>query len=200
MKRNKKISVKEVKRAFVIAQLVRLRKGKKRYLGSVSQKEFKQNLTKVKKQVLKMKEPQLDRMIGNDYKKRLHAYNNSVWYLGKVQRNEVGVWRGAGGLPRAWTKGSLKETSKKVAHALEHNPSLIKKRARHTIENILRTNVKQLQKEKYLFPIIFESGTGTNGRRGLKKLKGDIDDGNMRSIALTIKGTKTIQAYIGLQK
>ena len=37
------------------------------------------------------------------------------------------------------------------------------------------------------------------GRKRLKrKMKGDIDDGCMRSIALTIKGAKTIKAYIGI--
>ena len=66
---------------------------------------------------------------------------------------------------------------------------------------MLATNVRLLQSEKYLLPIIFKSGTGTLGRRGLKRvMKGDIDDGCMRSIALAVSGKKVIRAYIGFPK
>ena len=59
----------------------------------------------------------------------------------------------------------------------------------------------EIQKEKYLLPIIFEGGKGTRGRKRLKRqMKGDIDDGCMRSIALTISGVDRIKAYIGIDK
>jgi hypothetical protein len=66
---------------------------------------------------------------------------------------------------------------------------------------MLATNVEMLQGEKYLLPIIFKGGTGTRGRHGLKRImKGDIDDGCMRSIALAVSGTKVIRVYIGFPK
>ena len=55
-----------------------------------------------------------------------------------------------------------------------------------------------IQKEKYLFPVVLPGGT--MGRKGLKKMKGDIDDGCMRSIALAISGKKKIKMYIGKKK
>ena len=57
----------------------------------------------------------------------------------------------------------------------------------------------------YSFPnsqnIVFKGGTGTNGRKLFKKkMKGDIDDGNMRSIALAVASKKTIKVYMGFPK
>lgn len=74
----------------------------------------------------------------------------------------------------------------------------LKSRASAVIPNILKINVDIIQNEKYLLPIVFKGGSGTRGRRRLKnKMKGDIDDGCMRSIAMTINGAQKIKAYIG---
>lgn len=194
----KKVSTKEVKRAFVVAQLVRQQKGKKRYLGVLSREEFKKLLTKSKKRALAMSVKQLDKIIATEYPKRLRAYDTSEWHIGSIPVKEVGVWRGAGGLPRAWTMGSLHDTATKVAHALKKNPKLLKQRAKRAIENILKTNVTDIQKEKYLLPIVFEGGTGTNGRKSMRRMKGDIDDGCMRSVALAVHGAKIIRVYFGI--
>jgi hypothetical protein len=57
------------------------------------------------------------------------------------------------------------------------------------------------QKEKYLYPIVFKTDTGTQGRKRLKrKMKGDIEDGCMRSIALAISGRDRITVYFGIPK
>ncbi len=198
MKLIRKVSGIEIKRAFVVAQFIRLPKNKKRYLGLISEGYFRKRLRHARKKVLALRQSKLDKIIGDEYMKRLNAYNNSEWYLGRVSNREVGVWKRAGGLPLSWTKGSLQETAQEVKHALEINPKLLTHRARRTIINILETNVSLLQQEKYLLPIIFKHATGTNGRRGLKRrLKGDIDDGSMRSIALAVLGVKVIRAYIG---
>jgi hypothetical protein len=115
--------------------------------------------------------------------------------------NEIGVWKKAGDLPLSWTNGSLKNTADKVRDALKENKKMLKKRARRAIRNMLETNIGILQSEKYLLPIIFKGGTGTCGRRGLKRvMRGDIDDGCMRSIALAVHGAKAIRAYIGFPK
>ena len=201
MKILKPIKTIEVKRCFVVSQLIRLDRGKKRYLGLLSPEEFQKKLKIAKIKALKFSEKKLDKIIFDEWKKRLKAYDNADWYIGKVSINEVGVWKKAGGLPLAWTNGSLVETAEKVKNVLSKNQQSLKKRARHSIQNILKTNFNVLQKEKYLLPIIFKGGTGTKGRKRLKqKMKGDIDDGCMRSIALAIAGKTTLLAYVGFPK
>ncbi len=198
MKILKPVRIIEVKRAYVISDFIGTKKNRRKHLNFVPEKIFKQKLRLVKIKTIKLKESQLNKIIAGLWRKRLVAYNNSRWYLGEVKISEVGVWKKAGSLPLSWTNGSLSETAQKVKYALNHNPELLKKRSRYGISNMLKTNIHLLQKEKYLLPIIFKGGTGTNGRKGLKKkLKGDIDDGSMRSIALAISGKKILKAYIG---
>ncbi len=209
MKILKKVGVREVKRAFVIANAVRIQKSGRRYLGKISREEFLKKLLQAKQKVIQMSNVQLEaHILGAHLKKdsglrsaRLDAYNASDWYLGEVKTSEVGVWKRAGRLSLSWTNGSLKQTADKIHQVLKKNPGLLRGRARHTISNILATNVDILQGEKYLLPIIFKGGTGTLGRHRLKRnMKGDIDDGSMRSIALTVHGVKVIRAYIGFPK
>lgn len=201
MKILKKVSVREVKRAFVIANNIRIQKRGKRYFGKISKEEFLKKLSQSKQKGLRMTNEQLNKHISPDWPRRLHAYDSSDWYLGEVKTSEVGVWKRAGNLPLAWTNGSLKDTADNVHRALKKNPKLLKGRARRAISNMLATNVGVLQNEKYLLPIVFKGDSGTRGRRGLKRvMKGDIDDGCMRSIALAVSGVKVIRAYIGLPK
>ncbi len=191
----------EVKRAFVVADLISAKKDRRKHLTLVPEHVFRRKLKTAKKKALKMPISTLNRIIKNEWAKRLRAYDDYDWYIGTASVDEIGVWKKAGGLPLAWTKGSLAQTAAHVKSALEHDPKILKKRSRYSIPNILKTNVHILQKEKYLFPIIFKGGTGTRGRKGLKrKMKGDIDDGCMRSVALAISGKKTIRAYIGFPR
>ncbi len=198
MKLIKKVPTLEVKRSFVVADLVSHGKRKQSRLGVVSKSMFDKKLERVINQVKKFQETKIDKMIGDGYQKRLIAYTTSDWFLAEVEIKEVGVWKKAGGLPLSWTNGSLQETGRKVKEALEKNPKLLTKRARSSIPSMLKLKVADLQKNKYLLPIIFKGGTGTNGRKGLKRrMKGDIDDGSMRSVALAVSGVKTLRAYLG---
>ncbi len=201
MKLLRKVSTKEVKRAFVVALLMRSQGGKKQYLKAVSLRVFEHKLTQTKKKVLAMSEEQLDTIISDEWSKRLTAYNGSDWYRAEVKTSEVGVWHRAGGLPLDWTNGSLKDTSEKFKKSLATESRLKNIRARHAVPNMVSTNVARLQKEKYLLPIVISHGTGTKGRSRLKlPLKGDIDDGCMRSIALAVSGAKTLRIYFGMPK
>jgi len=199
MKVLKKVKSIEVKRAFIVSDFISAKKDRRKHLNFVPENIFKQKLKRAHKKAMRLKESQLDKIIENEYKKRLVAYNNNNWYLGEVKTNEIGVWKRAGDLPLSWTNGSLVETARKVKYAIEHNPKLLKKRSRYSIPNMLKMNIHLLQKEKYLLPIIFKGGTGTKGRKRLK-MKGDIDDGCMRSIALAISGKKILYVYIGFPK
>ena len=200
MKKFKKIDTREVKKCFVISQLVRFSNGKK-FLLNISENDFENKLLNVKKKVLNLSDEDLDKLVSGKYKKRLVAYNNADWYLGEFDINEAGVWRRAGGLPLSWTRESLKETSEIVKLAMNENSKLFKNRPKQVIPNILKINALSIQNEKYLLPITFIGGTGTKGRRMLRfKTKLDIDDGCMRSIALAINGQKRIKAYIGFPK
>lgn len=152
-------------------------------------------LAKAKRVIFELPELMLDMIIKGEWKKRLKAYSEMKWYLGVVKISEIGVWKKAGGLPLAWTRGSLQETAHFVEQILQKNPKKLSKRSRTAIPGILKNSLSIIQKEKYLFPIILPGGT--MGRKGLKKMKGDIDDGCMRAIALAVSGNKTVKAYIG---
>lgn len=213
MKLIKKVATIEAKRAFILPQMIRKQKirkplmgltylkNNKRLLEPISLQEFEERLKIAKAKILTLPEYELDKFISYEYKKRLIAYNNCDWYIGEVTPEEVGVWRRASGLPLEWTNGSLKETTQKIKKALDNNSKRITKRAKNAISNMLKTNMDKLQNEKYLYPIIFEGGTGTKGRKRLKRqMKGDIDDGCLRSIALTIAGAEKIKVYIGMER
>ncbi len=173
----------------------------RKFLKDVSEKEFSEKLIQAKKVILKLDEKDLDRLVSPKWPKRIKAYNNSQWFLAQVSAKEVGVWRRAGNLPLQWTNGSLFETAGKVKAALMTNSKLLKQRPKHSIPNILKIKTHLEQKEKYLYPIVFKTDTGTKGRKRLKnKTKGDIDDGCMRSIALAISGRNPITVYFGIPK
>lgn len=191
----------DIKRSFLMTPFMRkFGVAGKHAIKLPSRAEYLAALKKAKRAVLRLNETRLDQLIGNgSLTKRLRGYNKARWFLGKVSVNEVGVWKGAGGLPVAWTRGSLFQTAMKVKKALRQDSTAVRERAKRAIPAILQfKNV--MQKEKYLLPIVFEAGFGTNGRKGLLKMKGDIDDGCMRAIALTIGGAKRLPAYIGLPK
>lgn len=146
-----------------------------------------------------MSDKQLDKMVSNRYAKRLAAYNASKWSLAELKTSELGVWKRAGEFSLDWTKGSLADTGRFVSTAIRGKLHRRNVRAAKVIPSMLKTNIDMFQKERYLFPIVFKHGTGTNGRKGLKRrLKGDIDDGCMRSVALAVNGDRTIKVYFGI--
>jgi hypothetical protein len=202
MKILKKVKSIEVKRAFAISDHLTQRKTKgnnRKFLKSLSETQFRKKLSNAKKTILKLKVKDLDKRVSPKWPKRIEAYNACQWFLAEVGLKEAGVWKRAGNLPLAWTNGSLYQTARHVKIALSKNSKLLKQRPRHAIPNILTIKTHLEQKEKYLYPIAFKSDTGTRGRKGLKhKVKADIDDGNMRSIALAISGKKSIRVYFGV--
>lgn len=201
MKKIKSVKSIEIKRAFLIADHIRRSKEKKDYLGKIDKQQFVHKLKVAKAKILALPEGKLDLLISETFPKRLTAFDSSDWYIGTFKSSEVGVWRRAGELPLEWTNDSLEETAKAVSKAIISKSKKFKNRAKSTIPNILEINVDIIQKEKYLFPIVFEGNTGTKGRRRLKKkMQGNIDDGCMRSIALVIKGVKEIKGYLGFPK
>lgn len=198
----KKISRLEAKRCFVLSQRFtskQMRKNAlKKHMISPSQKAITDNIKTQVASVVKMSEAQLDNIIRTEYKKRLKAYDSVEWYLGSVDVSEVGVWRGAGGLPKSWTRGSVKETAQKLfGEMTKNNFQHSRVRAARVVPKILEIK-SILKKQKYLLPIILSSGTIKNARKGMKKMVGDIDDGCMRSLAFAGTGDEKIRVYIGI--
>jgi hypothetical protein len=195
MKILKKVPTIEVKRTFVIANFSKV-KGNK---VNTPEKVFVDKFKKSKESVLKLKETDLDKHI--EWEKRLNAYNNSKWFLAEFSPSELGVWRRASDMPLRWTNQTLVETANKVKRAIGTNSKSLKKRSRYAVGNILKSSFHLSQKDKYSLPIVFKGSTGTKGRTYLKrKTKGDIDDGCMRSIALTISGKEKILVFYGEPK
>ena len=191
----------EVKRAFVMSQKMRFsrRKGKK-YLPKLSEAEFLRKLKQAKTATNRLTEKQLNKIIADEYQKRADAYNNANWYRAKMSSSEVGVWRRASGLPSRWTCCSLSQTALKVKKGLKRNSKLIRARSKRAIPRIIEF-ADVISGERFFSPIVFAGGTGTCGRKWCrKKTKGDVDDGCMRSIALTIAGRKTLNVYFGKPK
>ncbi len=204
MKLLRKVPAIEVKRTFVIADHITQRKNlgnNRKFLKDLSPEEFEKKLHASKRAVLKLKVRSLEKLITPKWPIRINAYNGSQWYLAQMSPRELGVWTRAGNLPLRWTNGSLAETAGKVARGLRRKSKSIKRRPKHSIPNILNIKDHLDQKEKYLYPIVFKTDTGTKGRRRLKrKMKGDIDDGCMRSIAMAISGKDPILVYFGIPK
>ncbi|OHA06524.1 MAG: hypothetical protein A2934_05290 [Candidatus Sungbacteria bacterium RIFCSPLOWO2_01_FULL_47_10] len=195
MKFLKRVKTIEVKRCFVGSQYIRGGSDKRR-VPTFERNEFIKKQNQARKYVKRLSEKQLDRIIATEFKKRLMAYNDCDWHIGTINVNEVGVWKGAGGLPVYWTADSLKKTAVKVAWALSR-PEKHRIRALKAIPRILKTSLDLLEQDPYSLPIVLPGGIGTAGRKGLKKMKGDIDDGCIRAIALAISGKKNLKAYIG---
>jgi len=190
-----------VKRAFVVAQKIRYARGQnKRYLPKLTRKAFLRKLNRAKQAVFKLNEAQLDRIIEVEYKKRKIAYDEAEWYMAVATPRELGVWRRAGGLPPQWTCGSLLETTRYVKRSLEKNSKKIRARSKRAIPRIAEF-VDIITQDSTLYPIVFQHNTGTRGRRWCKrKVKGDIDDGCMRAIALVLRGYKQLKIYYGKPK
>lgn len=196
----------EVKRCYVAAQYFRnFERGNTRYLRELTRAEFIEQLQASKAYVQELSEPELDEQIlAEHYPKRLKLYNACRWYVGTVHSDEVGVWKGAGGLPMAWTYGSLADTAGLVKAALRSSDLELPARARRAIPRII-SNLDLVEKEALLYPIIAPGATMGRGLRGrpyvhFQPLNGDIEDGCMRSLALVIGGRTSFRAYVGLKQ
>lgn len=202
MKLIKKVKTIEVKRCFVFSQRFtskNMRKESvKKEIIKPSKEALLKNLNPVKKKVLKLKESSLDRVIADEYKKRLWAYNQLDWYIGIVNLDEVGIWRKAGGTPESWALGSLEETIVRFKKELENEKSKFKRvRSIKIVPQIIKVK-SIIKKEKYLLPILLPTGLIPGPRKGMRKTKFYIDDGTMRVLAFTATGDKKIKAFIGI--
>jgi hypothetical protein len=196
----------EPKRCYVTSQTINnLDESNERYTPQLSREVFQKRLQLAKDIVLGLSEEELDASIASaHYPKRLRAYNSVQWYKGVVHADEIGVWKGAGGLPRSWTEGSLKETAMRVSQALQEGSNILVARAKRAIPR-MRENLDIIASEPYLYPIILPGGTmgrGLYGRslKGFRLMKGDIEDGCMRSITLVASGREQFIAYVGIKR
>ena len=176
------VSAREVKRTFVASDL-----GKKHPYVTA------------RRMAIGMSDAQLDERVSAGYAKRLHAYATHRWYVAEFKTTEIGVWSRAGGLPSRWTRGSLAETGRLASRSLRLGTfkRMVKGRASRALLGMIK-DTKPFQAESYLLPIAFKVDTGTRGRRRLKqKMKADIDDGCLRSVALAMNSVVSIRVYYG---
>ncbi|XLQ20435.1 MAG: hypothetical protein ACKUBY_01480 [Candidatus Moraniibacteriota bacterium] len=203
MKLFKKVSVIETKRCFVLSQRFTSKKMRKKGIKEYNPDKdtLIQNLSKTKKKVLKLREKSLDKIIGDEYKKRLKAYETLDWYLGEVNVSEVKVWNRTGGLYESWTQRvSLSQTAQKLRVELKKDKSKIQKRRAFQVVPQIIPIKRILQKEKYLLPIVVPNGTYKKHNGGIKTISWFLDDGCMRSLAYAVSGDEKIKVYIGILK
>lgn len=196
-----KVPEREVVRCLLISGTIRDPRRARKYLRTISRKEFLSRLRKQRSLILGLSDTKLGALFQKVESYRYAAYHEADWYLADVPIEEMGVWRRAGGLPLSYTNRSLKETAEKVSKAFTNSRATLAGRSRDAIQGILRTSLDIVRKDPYLYPILFVSGAGTDGRRYLAyKTKFDIDDGCMRSVARAVSGERVIRAYIGFPK
>ncbi len=187
----------EVKRSFVLSDFIRHHEYNTQAMAPLSPSQYKREVKRANRIVREIPEVLLDRIIKGTFEKRLTAYKKLTWHIGIVRTDEVRVWRGAGGLPKKYTIGSVAHTGDVVRKVLAKNPRTLGARARSAIPSILHTSLSIIQREKYLLPIVIPGGTlDKSGSPAFL----DIDDGCMRSIALAVSGKKTIKVYVGRKK
>ena len=192
----------EVKRAFVLSQVFtskRMRtKSVRKNMIAPSQESLKKNLLQQKKRVLCMSEKSLDKVIGDENKKRLKLYNELEWYIDEISINHVKVWKGTGGLYASWTERcSLAETAKKLKSELKKTNSRIRRVRAFTVVPQISDVQDLLKKEKYLMPIVVPNGSYKRQFGGIKSIEWFLDDGCMRSLAYAVSGDKKIKVFIG---
>ena len=202
MKLLKKVSRLEVKRCFVLSQRFTSKKMRKdeikKHIIKPDKLTFSKNLALNKKVVLKMKETELDRIIAAEYKKRLKAYDEVEWFIGYVDLFEAGLWKGAGGIPKAWSAGSLRDSAHMLKLEFGKTGSKYSRiRAMKTVPEIIKFKTV-IQKEKYLLPIMLPGGMIPVCRKGMHPMSLDIDDGCMRSLTFAVNGDSRIKAYVGI--
>ena len=200
MKLITKVPSVEIKRCFIVSDFISQQKYTKRQMAHITPAQYNQRVAKAKSIILELPETMLDMILKGEWKRRFVAYDKADWYIAEATTKELGVWKAAGGLPTPWTRGTLAETADFVKEALAHNPKKLKHRSFTAIPGIIKTALPIVQKEKYLLPIAFKGGTGTKGRKGLPLMKGDLDDGCMRSVALAVSGKQKLKIYFGVPK
>ena len=178
-----------VKRCFVVSDLL----SKRTY---ASDSVFESALEKALKRVLAMDDSKLDSAITD--KKRLAAYGRMDWRLVSLRPHEIGVWRQAGELPHKWTHGDVSCTARHLKKSMQKGISLAG-RVGEVFPSVLDFTV-YFKTNKYLFPIAFRHNNGTFGRIGAKSTFADVDDGCMRTIAMTLAGSKQMRFYLGTPK
>ena len=176
MKLLKRVDAIRVKQVFVISDIFTFKREDapdlSKYVRTldIEKKDFPKGLERVKKNVLELGEKELDEIINDEFPPRLVAFDNVEWYLGYVNIDEVGVWRGAGGLPDLWTENSLKKTADMIinkTNIFKKNIDLLSgdKRVARAIPYIIKHKAT-IQKDEFLLPIILPGGY--MGREGME--------------------------------
>lgn len=178
-------TVREVKQCFVLSD-----KAKK--FANLNITEFQEGLGAFKKDVEEMSEQQLDSVL--DW--RAPEYNRLTWRWGTVSIDEIGVWPGAAGLPERLCLGSVRETASGIlkmggVQALPVNGDT---RARDSIPGM--EAVAEVISNERLLSLIARAG-GTYRKPPHERMRWDLDDGSVRSVALALVGIERLNAFFG---
>ena len=120
-------------------------------------------------------------------------YNELDWFFEQCSIDDLGVWYGAGELPLDWCIGSVRETTKHIKQAI-HDKRCFPGRAFENIPGIMKI-IDVILNNELLAPIVVPGGTWR--KEPCLKMKGDIDDGSMRTIAFALAGHEEFKVYLG---
>lgn len=169
---------------------------------NLNNKDFEKILSKIVKESEKIDDIDLINYFSKNMNgPRFDNYFNSSWVLKEISLSDCGVWPKAGDLPEEATYGNVLDTVNYIMPYLKDKSILNYKMSRVLyIENML-TTVDIIA--KYLPIIVLEDQVIRNHKWKHQKInkyakcKYDIEDGSHRAIALSIKGTKNVFAYVG---
>ena len=181
----KKIRIKEVLQAFVIANELKKEYGK---INNIS--EYKEIHSKINNRIKKYSEKELWQCIKD--KNRIRRYKSCDWYSGRINISSTGLWPRMGLMPENF----FFKDSKWAANQIFKNSNKILKGELNHLFRILPF-VSYLN--KHIPTIVIHNSSIRNEKKYLKEFY-DIDDGCHRTVCLALLGRTFINAYIGIKK
>ena len=181
-------AVREVKQCFVLSD-------KAKALANRNITEFKDGLVELKNKVNEMSDSDLDSY--PPLRSRVQEYNHLTWLWGAVSIDEIGVWPRAAGIPCELCLGSVRETASGIRKrgGVEALPVGADNRAKENIPGII--NVAEVISKERLLSVIGLAG-GIIRKPPHKRMRWDLDDGSVRSVAFALAGIESLNGFLGV--
>ena len=189
----KQVSREEVKRAFLLANA-----GKKIFSDNLNptEEEFYDSYRKIKQELESINAGEVDYRIGSRHMVRLVRYNSLEWFRGIKSFENMGSWHDMGGLDFKLTNGNILDTAKNFGTFREKTKNRIISISKYI--NLIRENFP---------PVIIPGGLERElwynqtirslDQKPHEIYEFDVDDGNLRCVALALSGFKETEVYFG---
>ncbi len=143
---------------------------------------------------------------------RISRYSQLSWEKGPVSFYKMGAWPEMRGIPPEFTKGSIVETSSNIQrYSFGKNSYPFSKERKNSLQSLLE-KIELVSKNPLIeeLPLILVPGKSVRGEGYKKWVKENhknyiphntnlfgVDEGNIRALALFLKGKTTTLCYVG---